>query len=177
VQLIKKIGQAVDNIIERVSSFFLLLGGLLALLIAIATTYAVFRRYALHNPEPYSYVISVVFFFTCVFLPLAAVQRQGRNIRVDFLANYFSQGIQHILLNILGPILALFYVIIGTWQYWKTAWYSLQVSEVSQQVLQIPLFPVKVMVPIGWGLLCLVLIAQLIRGVRLLRKGKYKMGQ
>ena len=177
VPLAKRIGQAIDYVIERVGNFFVLFSGLIILLIAVATTHSVIRRYVLHDPEPYSYVIGVICFFICVFLPLAAVQRYGRNIRVDFLANYFPQGLQHFLLNILGPILALFYVTTGTWQYWENAMYALQMSETSQQVLQVPLFPVKIVIPISWGLLCFVLIAQLIRGIRSLWKGKDEMKQ
>lgn len=177
VPLAKKIGQAIDHLVERVGSLFVVLSGLIILLIAVATTHSVIRRYVLHNPEPYSYVVGVICFFVCVFLPLATVQRQGRNIRVDFLANYFPTGVQNILLNILGPVLALFYVTIGTWQYWENAMYAFQMNETSQQVLQVPLFPVKIVIPICWGLLCFVLIAQLIRGVRSLWKGNQRIGK
>ena len=80
-----------------------------------------------------------------------------------------------ILLNIVGPMLALFYVVILTWQSWDTAWYSLQIGETSQSAWEEPLWPTKMVVPIGAGLLCFVLLAQLSRGVALLIQRIKKM--
>jgi TRAP-type mannitol/chloroaromatic compound transport system permease small subunit len=69
------------------------------------------------------------------------------------------------LINIVTPILALSYVVLITWYSWDNAWYSLQIGETSQSSWAEPWWPTKMVVPIGSGLLCLVLIAQLCRGI------------
>ena len=163
--MVKRVIQILDRTIERAGNIALLISGILIMIMAWLSTYGVTRRYALNDPEPYSYEISTIFLLACVVLAIAGVQRMGRHLRVDFVANHLPEGIQDILLNIVGPMLALFYVVILTWQGWDTAWYSLQIGETSQSAWEEPLWPTKIAVPIGAGLLCLVLIAQLSRGV------------
>lgn len=177
MQLAKKAGQMLEHLVERASSFCLLFSGVMIVLIGVAVSYAATRRYFFHSPEPYSYEISMMLSVACAAFAISAVQRLRRNIRVDFLVNYLPQAIQAILLDIIGPILALFYVVIVTWQSWRGGWYSLQVGEVSQSIWAVPLFPMKLLVPIGFGLLCLVLVAQLCHGVISLKKRTAKMSQ
>jgi len=169
--------QILDRTIERAGYFALLFSGILILLMSWLSTYGVGRRYLLNSPEPYSYELSTIFLVACVVLAIAGVQRLGRHLRVDFVTNRLSGGVQDILLNIVGPILALFYVVLLTWQSWDTAWYSLKIGEISQSSWREPWWPTKMVVPIGSGLLCLVLIAQLFRGVTSLIQRIKKMRQ
>jgi TRAP-type mannitol/chloroaromatic compound transport system permease small subunit len=163
--LFKKVLQTLDHALERASDYSLLVSGILILIMGWLSTYAVARRYLLHSPEPYSYEIGMCFLLACVVLALAGLQRFGKNLRVDFITNRFSEGVQAALLDVFVPILALFYISILTWQSWDVAWYSLKIHELSQSSWQEPLFPVKFVVPVGSGLLWLVLLAHLIRGV------------
>lgn len=161
----KKFIQILDRTIERAGYIALLFSGILIFIMAWLSTYGVTRRYALNIPESYSYEISTIFLVACVVFAIAGVQRLGRQLRVDFIAVRLSEGVQDILLNIVGPILALFYVVILVWQSWDAAWYSMVIGEVSQSSWREPWWPTKMTVPVGAGLLCLVLIAQLGRGV------------
>lgn len=163
--MIKKIGQAINRTVERVGNAIVIFCGVLALLIGVLVTYLVIRRYALGSPEPYSYVVSVILFFACCLLPLCMVQIRQLNIRADFLTNRLSTHTQFILTYILTPIVGLFYVSLGTLYTWKAAWYSFQLGELTQTVWQLPLFPIKAIVTVGWGLLGLVLLMQLVRGI------------
>jgi len=163
--LFKRLMQTFDRVIERAGYIALFVSGVLIFIMAWLSTYGVARRYAFNSPEPYSYELSTIFLVGCVLLAIAGVQRLGRQLRVDFISIRLSEGVQDILLNIVGPILALFYVILVTWQSWDAAWYSLQIGEISQSVWREPWWPTKMVVPIGGGLLCLVLVAQLCRGV------------
>ena len=61
--------------------------------------------------------------------------------------------------------MALFYVGVITWQSWNNTIYSMRIGETSQSSWEEPLFPIKLLVPIGMGLLCMVLIAQLSNGI------------
>ncbi len=175
--MVKKVIQTLDRTIERAGYIALLFSGILIFLMAWASTYGVARRYLLNKPEPYSYEISTIFLVACVVFAIAGVQRWGRHLRVDFVSNRLSEGVQDILLNIVGPVLALFYVVLLTWQSWDAAWYSLQIGETSQSIWREPWWPTKMMVPIGSGLLCLVLIAQLCRGAASLIQRIRKMGK
>jgi TRAP-type C4-dicarboxylate transport system permease small subunit len=163
--LFKRLMQTLDRIIKRVGYIALLLSGVLILIMSWLSTYGVGRRYLLHNPEPYSYELSTSFLVGCVMLAIAGVQIYGRHLRVDFVASRFPQSVQAFILDIFIPLLALFYVALITWQGWGIAWYSLIVHETSQSAWREPWWPTKMVIPIGAGLLCLVLLAQLGRGV------------
>ena len=169
--MLKKLFLTLDRIIERVGEWALVGSGLLILLMSLLSTYAVSRRYVFHNPDSYSYELSTIFLTACVVMGLSGLQRFGKHLRVDFVANYLSPSVQGFLLNILGPILALIYVSIVTWQSWSNAFYSFQVGETSQSIWQEPLFPTKFVIPVCMFWLGLVLIAQLARGIISLVRG------
>jgi TRAP-type mannitol/chloroaromatic compound transport system permease small subunit len=156
---------ALDRAIEWAANYGLLVSGLLILAMSWLSTYGVARRYLLNNPEPYSYEISTSMLLACVVLSIAYLQRQGQHLRADFLFNRFSQGSQAIIIDIVGPLVALFYIGIIAWQSWNATLYSFLIHETSQSSWEEPLFPTKLVVPIGMGLLCLVLLAQLSRGI------------
>ena len=114
--MLKKIAHSADKAVERISNFGLRIGGIILLALVLSTTYGVIRRYVLNSPEPYSYELSIIFFFSGVLLPLSGVQRQWRNIRVDFLSNRFPETLQFVLLNLVTPILGLVFVVTGVWR-------------------------------------------------------------
>ena len=168
--MIRRILQIIGHVTERLSDLALVVSGVLILVMSLLSTYGVGRRYLLHNPEPYSYELSTILLVACVVLAVAGLQRHRRHLRVDFVANYLPPSVQSILINIVTPVLALFYVGIVTWQSWNSALYSMSIGETSQSSWEVPLFPIKLLVPIGMALLCLVLAAQLSRGIASLKQ-------
>lgn len=170
----KNAWEKADRILERVLRVCLVISGAAIFTIMLSTTYGVFRRYALNMPEPYSYEVSVILFLICIIMAIPIVQRHRRNIRVDFLANRFSSKAQFFLTNIFVPVTALFYVVLITWQGWENVVYSLQIHEVSQSIWRELLWPIKMVIPIGLGLLGLVLVVQLIRGIIAFKTGQTK---
>lgn len=175
--MFKKVAQTLDRIIERVSYVFVYISGVMALLMACLATYGVIRRYAFNDPEKYSYEISIMFLLVGVVLALPYIQRVERNIRVDFIVNRLPAGAQVVMLEIVFPLLALFYIVPLTWKSWENSWYALQVGERSYSSWAPLVGPIKVMVPICAGLLCLVLLAQFCRGVNSLVQRRKKLGQ
>ncbi len=173
--MVKKIFLTIDRVIERVANWGLLISGILILLMGFLSTYAVIRRYVLHDPEPYSYELSTIFLTACVVMAIAGLQRAKRHLRVDFISNLFSLKAQDIFADVICPILALIYVGVIVWQSWEGTLYSFRVHETSQSVWQEPLWPTKLIVPVSMFWLCLVLIAQLVRGIRdLFKPGRAK---
>ncbi len=169
---LKKKARSVEHILDRVCRVCLAISGVAIFMIMLTTSYGVFRRYALNAPEPYSYEIGVILFLICIILAIPLVQKDKRNIRVDFLANRFSKIVQFFLTNIFVPVSALFYVVLITWQGGENAVYSFQIHETSQSVWREQLWPIKIVIPVGLGLLCLVLISQLILGIIAFKRGQ-----
>jgi TRAP-type mannitol/chloroaromatic compound transport system permease small subunit len=163
--MIRKLLNRVNRIIEYVSDLGLVFSGILILAMSLLSTYGVGRRYLLHRPEPYSYELSTMLLVACVVFAVAGLQRYKRHLRVDFIANFLPATVQNALIDIVTPILGLFYVVVITWKSLDNALYSMSIWETSQSSWEEPLFPVKFLVPIGMALLCLVLASQLSRGI------------
>ena len=159
------LGSKLEALITRVSRFLLLVSGILVLMMAWIVSYAVVKRYAFHAPDPYAYELSVIFLLFCGVLAFAAVEDMDRHVRNDILSSRFSRNCHLILMDVIFPILALFFVVILTWKSWADAMYALQIDQVSNSPLALPLGPIKIVIPLGYGLLCLVLIKKIFRGV------------
>jgi TRAP-type mannitol/chloroaromatic compound transport system permease small subunit len=175
--LVRSIWQAVSRFMERASSLGLLVSGVLIMLMGVAVTYGATRRYFLDNPEQYSSEASTILSVAAAAFAIFGVQWLRQNIRVDFLASRFPQVVQGILLDIVCPVLALFFTVVVTWHSWRASLYALRVGEISTSAWAIILWPVKMLVPVGFVLLCLVLLAQLCNGVISLKERTAKVKQ
>jgi len=171
-----KILQTANSLVEKVSHVFLVLAGALIVVMMLSTSYGVIRRYAFDSPEPYSYEISTMFLLFSFVLAVSAVEKLNRHIRVDFISARISEHAQNIVLNIIAPALGLYYSVLLTWKSFETALFSLQIGEVSSSIWAVPLFPIKVMVPLGYFLLVLVLLTRIYKGVTSLRSNTQKKG-
>jgi TRAP-type C4-dicarboxylate transport system permease small subunit len=170
IKLFRKAVETLDNILERVTYFAIYVAGVITLIMALATTYGVVMRYIFRRPEHFTYEISIFCLISSVAFAIPYIQRQGRNLRVDFVSNRFSPRVQGFLLNVLVPLIALFYLSPMVFKSWGDAWYSIGIGDKTYSAWAPPVGPFKLFVPIGAGLLCIVLILQLIQGLLALRK-------
>ena len=163
--MFKRVLQSLDIVTERASYFFVYISGFLAVVMAFLATFGVIKRYVLNDPEPYTYELSTIFLLLGVIFAIPYVANVHRNLRVDVIANRFPKVVQDILANFVTPLLGLFFLVPMVWKSWEIAFYSLQIGERSPTIWAPPLFPIKILIPIGVGLLCLVLLVQLCHGV------------
>ena len=169
------IRQTIDRIIEILSHAFLVLSGILIVIMMFSATYGVVRRYAFNSPEPYSYEISTMFLLFSFVFAISAVERLGRHIRVDFVSSHLPENAQHIIVNIIAPLMGLFFAFMLTWKGVEISLFSLKIGEVSSSSWREPLFPIKLMVPVGYTLLVLVLLARIYKGFAYLKGGAKKI--
>jgi TRAP-type C4-dicarboxylate transport system permease small subunit len=165
VDLKKKFRYTPDYLIDRLTRFLLIISGVMIVLMIFTSTYGVFRRYFFHSPEPYSYEISTMFLLWSFVLAVAAVERYDRNIRVDFISSRVPDRARHLILSIVAPAAGLFVCSMFAWQGFAAAMYSLKIGAVTMTAWKVPLFPIKIIIPIGYAILCLVLIAKLYSGI------------
>lgn len=158
--MIKKL----DQIIEKASHIFLVLSGTLIVIMVFTATYGVVRRYVFNSPEPYSYEISTMFLLFSFVFAISAVERLNRHIRVDFVSSHLHERTQHVILNIIAPIMGLFFASMLAWKGIEVSLFSLEIGEVSSSIWREPLYPIKFMVPIGYALLILVLLVRIYKG-------------
>jgi TRAP-type mannitol/chloroaromatic compound transport system permease small subunit len=118
----------------------------------------------LSSPEPYSYEISIILLLWTFVLALAHLEKMDGNLRVDSLIVLLSEKIRLFLLDITGPLFGLLFCSVLAWEGCKAALYSLEIGEKNMSIWAMPLFPVKIVIPLGYGLLCMVLVLKIIRG-------------
>jgi C4-dicarboxylate transporter DctQ subunit len=152
--------------IRLLSRGLLAASGIMILCMVFTATYGVARRYFLRNPEPYSYEISMMLLLWCFVLAVAALQEQERHLRGDFILNRLPRGLRHVVNGILSPALAVLCSAVLTWKGWEAARFSLKVGERSMSAWAEPLFPVKLIIPIGYGFLFLVALMQIFQGIQ-----------
>jgi len=159
----KRVLQVLSSCLDRVVHSFWYFAGALITLMAFVTGYGVFTRYILRDPNPYTYEIDSILMLACVVFAIAHTQKLGRHLRIDLLDRSLPETLRLILLNVIGPVVGLIFCVVLTWKTWETAWSALQTWEVTRGTWVIPTFPIRMIVPIGTGLLCLVLLTQILR--------------
>ncbi|MCR4394437.1 MAG: TRAP transporter small permease [Dehalococcoidales bacterium] len=167
-----KIAGVLDRTLDLLSKLGLLLSGMMLLYMSINVTYGVIKRYVFHDPSIIAIEMVKILLIPACVLAVSYVQRNGRHLKVDFLMNRFSPKIQLIISEVAVPLMGLFVGIVLVWKGWESAVYSFLIYERSMSVWSEPVFPVRFTIPVGYGLLCLIMIGQLVHGISLLIKGK-----
>jgi TRAP-type mannitol/chloroaromatic compound transport system permease small subunit len=154
-----------DKVVEKVGDWAMVVSGILVLLIGLLTTYGVGKRYIFHNPDPYSYEMSIIFLVACILLSLPGIQWQRRNLRVDWILTHFSPRWQGIVGDVFATLLGMVFVGIVIWKSWGIFRYSISVGQSSQSAWQEPLWPMQLLVPICMAWLWITLLSQLIHAI------------
>ena len=128
--------------------------------IIVAVTSNVLMRYLFNSPIPGAFEASGALLVGVVFLSLAYVQATKGHTRVMFLVSRLPKGLQA-QLNLITLVLALGVFIIMTWKGAVIAWGDFQVKEVAMGTVRFPVWPSKMLIPLGAGLLCLRLMVDI----------------
>ena len=120
----------------------------------------VFMRYVFNSPIPGAFEASGALWVGVVFLSLAYVQAAKGHTAVMVLVSRFPPGVRANL-NLVTLILALVVFVIMTWKGAVIAWGDFQVKEVALGTVRFPIWPSKMLVPLGAGLLCLRLMVDI----------------
>lgn len=163
--MLHRLARRITAVIGWLSSISLFIAGFMILIMVFTATYGVVRRYAFNSPEPYSYEISMMFLLFSFVFAIPAVERLSQQLRVDIISNKMTKILQHFVLAVLTPILGIAFVSILAYKGVEAAKYALEIDEHSASAWKQPMGPIKLMIPIGYSILLLVLIVKLISGV------------
>jgi TRAP-type mannitol/chloroaromatic compound transport system permease small subunit len=153
--------KAVDSISEwsgKGASFLIFAG------IAILSL-EVLLRYVFHRPTMWAHGSSQRLFAVYYVLAGAYVLRHNGHVTVDVLVNRFSKRVKAILRVVHSLFLFLFCGVL-LWKGLDFAWTSLSQLEPDETPWRAPLYPAKIMVPIGAALILLQGIANAIRDLK-----------
>jgi len=160
----KKFEQAVGPWIERINRVFVGAAGILIVIMGFLSAYGAIRRYAFRSPEPVSYEFASMFLLFSFVLANAAVERQDRLLRLDLLLDRFPPRVNNVIANIVSPIMGMTFFGIISWISFGDALRALEIGQVSRSAWPVPLFPVKLFIPIGYGFFCLTLLYRMVLG-------------
>ncbi|UCH24044.1 MAG: TRAP transporter small permease subunit [Deltaproteobacteria bacterium] len=131
----------------------------------------VIRRYLLNSPTVWANELSQMLFGAYVVLSGGHILASGGHVNVDILFSRLSRKTQA-KLDIFTS--SLFFIFIAMMAYYggSLAWESLTTFERSQSAWNPPVYPIKLMIPLGAGLLLLQGIAKLVRDILVVVKGE-----
>lgn len=150
---------------QRVSHVLAIAAGIITVAMIFTATYGVIRRYIFHRPEPYSYELSMVFMVWSFVLAVPMVEVLEQHIRTDIFIQFASKKVRLFMSRFITPIIGLFYCSLLTYKGIDVAIYSFKTGDRSMSVWAIPLFPVKVFIPLGFAVLTFVVLTRFLHNL------------
>lgn len=131
-----------------------IIGGNILIVMMVLVSADVLGRYIFNSPlhgtnELVEFLMVGLFYFT-----VSRAQALRTHIRVEFLLTYFSPHLR-IKLDIFCHLLGLLIFALIVWQSGRAALQAWKLGETTFGVILFPLFPSKILVPLGSFLFCL----------------------
>jgi TRAP-type mannitol/chloroaromatic compound transport system permease small subunit len=143
-------------------------------ILTIGTCYEVFVRYLLNSPTSWAFDMSYLMYGAVFFMAGAYTLSRGGHVRADMFYRLWPQRVQasiELLLYMVFFFPGVTALIISGWDYGTT---SMRIVEVSvNSPAGVPIWPLKMMIPIGAALLTLQGFAEVLRCIQCLQNGHW----
>lgn len=136
-------------------------GGLTAVMM-VAEIREVVGRHFFNNPADWSLELCGYLLVGLVYLGAPFTEIRDHHIRIDFIYERFA-GLRKKIADVFINCVGISWALIVCWQGGRIALHSWETSARSSDSMMWPLFPSQVLIPIGSGLVGLVLIAKLVK--------------
>lgn len=156
------------RLIDIVTMAMMVVAGTALMLMMIQVSADVFGKFVLHAPIPVTLeMVSNYYMVAVVFLPFAAVERMEGNIHVEMIYVRLPRVAKRVL-DIISYSLFIWLIWLLTSGTWAVAMKKYNVGEFIMGSYPIVIWPTRFLVPLGCGLLLILLIVKLVRAVILL---------
>jgi len=153
--------------IDKLADFVGYLSGWLVPLMMMLVVVDVFMRYVMHQPLMVADEFSAYMLVALSFLGFAYTWRQGGHVRVEVVVNYLPPRL-YAWVRLIGLILTFIFMIEMDRAAYKMIAYALQMKMRSSTWLMFPLFWPQLTIFVGFVLLTLMLVVDILQaGVRL----------
>lgn len=161
----------VFHIIDMISEWSGKLVSFLLLPLIAFIMYDVLMRYVFNRPTDWAHELSYLMFGTIWIIGGAYALVKGSHVKMEVIYNRLPLRRRAIIDLITAP---LFFVFIGIllWKGWDLAWSSVLRLEHSNSFWSPPLYPVKMMIPLGAFLLLLQGVVRFIRDAIIAATGR-----
>ena len=168
--MIRRIVYAIDQLSKTIGHAF----AWCALILVVGTCYEVFIRYVMNDPTSWAFDLSYLMYGALFFMAGAYTLSRGGHVRADMFYRLWSERAQaavELVLYILFFFPGILALCIAGWNYGTE---SFRIQEVSvNSPAGMPIWPLKMMIPIGGTLMALQGIADVLRCVLCLREGRW----
>ena len=163
----KQLGSAID----RLANFVGYLSAWLVPLMMMLVVVDVFMRYVMQQPLMIADEISAYMLVALSFLGFAYTWRQGGHVRVEVVVNYLPPRL-YAWVRLIGLILTFIFMVEMDRAAFKMIAYALQMKMRSSTWMMFPLFWPQLTIFIGFVLLTLMLVIDIVQAGVKLRAGK-----
>jgi TRAP-type mannitol/chloroaromatic compound transport system permease small subunit len=143
--------------------------------LTLGTCYEVFVRYALNNPTSWAFDMSYLMYGAVFYMAGAYTLSRGGHVRADM---YYRKWKPRTQARVELVLLIIFFfpgVLALVYSGWGYGFQSMRILEVSvNSPAGVPIWPLKMMIPIGATLLALQGVAELLRCVICLKQGQWE---
>ena len=143
-------------------------------ILTLGTCYEVFVRYLLNNPTAWAFDMSYLMYGATFFMAGAYTLSRGGHVRADMYFRLWRPRVQatiELVLYVIFFFPGVVALVIAGWRYGTT---SMRIFEVSvNSPAGIPIWPLKMMIPVGASLLALQGFAEVLRCVQCLKDGRW----
>lgn len=154
-----------DSTVRWISTIFAVCASLIISCIMLLTAADVVKRYITGSSIPGVTEFSEVFLVAAVFLGLAFAMRVGAHVGVDLLVARLPARASKTV-QVVGMVIALIVLSWMTVETVGTAAHSIAINEFRYGLVKVPVWPAKLIIPIGLAALileCIVFLAKLVR--------------
>jgi len=155
----------VENGVYSLSSILLVVGVISIFLMVPVIVVDVLLRKLFNAPLPFTLELVSTLNVTAVFMSAAYVQRKKGHVAVSLLINRLAPGVQSSLLVFIYSVGIIIFALM-TWQCGIWGLQSLEVREMTQGLINLPLYPTKLLIPLGTFAMMAVLIVDLVHAIK-----------
>ena len=159
-----KIVKTISKLIYNLNELAGFVGWAIVLVLMILGFYDVCMRYFFDAPSQWIYIILKLGVVVIVSVCAGYSFQHHSWVRIDILYDRFSKRTKAFIDLLCFPVVALFLGIL-LWTSIQRAILSVSMEQVTPTALRIPLYPVKVIIPIGVFLLSLAVVNHVLKSI------------
>ncbi|HOJ51780.1 MAG TPA: TRAP transporter small permease subunit [Syntrophales bacterium] len=159
------------RIIDLVNEYVGKTVSFLLIAILIIILYEIFVRYVFNSPTIWAHELSQMIFGVYVILLGGYLQIHDGHVNVELIYGKFSPRVRAIV-DMFTWLVFFAFAGVLTVKGWQIAWDSFQFRETEPTAFAPPIYPVKMMIPLGAFLLFLQGLARYLRALDVLIRGK-----
>jgi TRAP-type mannitol/chloroaromatic compound transport system permease small subunit len=168
--MINRVVYGVDQLSKTVGHAF----AWCMVILTIGTCYEVFVRYVLNDPTSWAFDMSYTLYGAMFFMAGAYTLSRGGHVRADMFSRLWrprTQAVVELVLYVVFFFPGILALVLSGWGY---GFESMRIREVSvNSPAGVPIWPLKMLIPFGAGLLLLQGVAEVLRCVQCLKDGQW----